>query len=96
LHGHSFVRLPDQGERNVLLPVLADAGIAPVFGGMFVVFLLLALITSIFWLWMLVDALMNEQGVDKVIWVLVILFLHILGALLYFFMRRGARSTRAT
>ena len=33
-------------------------------------------------------------GSTKIVWVLVILFTHILGALLYFFLARGNRGSR--
>jgi hypothetical protein len=47
----------------------------------------------LFWLWMLIDCLKNPalQGAEKIVWVLVIVFLHSLGALLYFFMGRSKR-----
>ncbi|HEY2826557.1 MAG TPA: PLD nuclease N-terminal domain-containing protein [Pirellulales bacterium] len=56
---------------------------APLFG-------LLGLLYLIFWLWMLIDCLKNPrlQGTEKLIWVLVIIFLHVLGPLLYFFIER--------
>jgi hypothetical protein len=43
-----------------------------------------------FWLWMLIHAIKNKGLTDteKIIWVLVILFLHVLGALIYFFVGR--------
>jgi hypothetical protein len=42
---------------------------------------------------MLIDALVNEPTPnDKILWFLVIFFLHIVGALIYFFVRRRARS----
>lgn len=46
-----------------------------------------------FWLWMLIDCLKHEksEGNDKLIWVLVIIFGHWLGALVYFFVRRAER-----
>ena len=52
---------------------------------------LLLILTTIFWLWMLIDCLQNRriQGVEKLVWVLVILFLHVLGAVLYFAIGRG-------
>jgi len=55
---------------------------------------ILVLILSAFWLWMLVDCLKNQalQGTDKIVWVLVIIFLFTLGALLYFFMGRSKRT----
>ncbi len=51
----------------------------------------------VFWIWMLVDCLTKEPdtGNTKVIWVLVIIFTHIIGAALYFFMRRSQRWAQA-
>lgn len=45
---------------------------------------------SIFWLWMLVHAILNKGlgDVEKIVWVLVVFFLHFLGAVLYFFLGR--------
>jgi Phospholipase_D-nuclease N-terminal len=57
------------------------------------VFWVLGLLATIFWLWMLIDALLNEPGTnEKILWFLVIFFLHILGALIYFFVRKQARG----
>jgi hypothetical protein len=47
-----------------------------------------------FWIWMLVEAIQNRglgQG-GKVAWVLAIVFLHLLGAILYFFLGRPKRK----
>ena len=46
-----------------------------------------------FWIWMLVDCATKEpdQGNDKVVWMLVIIFTHVLGALIYFLIRRPER-----
>jgi len=43
-----------------------------------------------FWIWMLIHAITNKGLADteKIIWVIVVLFLHVLGALLYFFIGR--------
>lgn len=48
-----------------------------------------------FWIWMLVDCAMKETsaGNDKLVWVLVILFTHWIGAVIYFFVRRPKRVT---
>ena len=52
----------------------------------------LALLASVFWLWMLIDALLNEPTTnEKILWVLVIVLLNLLGALIYFFVRRKSR-----
>ena len=39
----------------------------------------------VFWIWMLVDCIKNPRISDtqKVVWTLVIIFLHFLGALIY-------------
>jgi len=56
-------------------------------------FFLFALVATIFWIWMLVEAATKEsgQGNEKIIWILVILFTHWIGALIYFFARRPTR-----
>jgi hypothetical protein len=48
-----------------------------------------------FWIWMLVDCLLHEpaEGSDKIAWTVVIVVLQLLGALLYFFVRRPRRNT---
>jgi len=50
----------------------------------------LALLACIFWIWMLIHAITNRglDSIEKLIWVLVILFLHFLGGLIYFFVGR--------
>ena len=46
-----------------------------------------------FWIWMLIDCVTNEpsEGNDKIIWILIIVLTHGLGALIYFFVRRPER-----
>ena len=48
---------------------------------------------TIFWIWMLVDCATKEpgEGNDKIIWILVLIFTHFLGALIYYFVRRPER-----
>ena len=55
---------------------------------------LIGLVTSVFWIWMLVSAIQNRGLGDseKIAWVLLILFLHFLGALIYFLIGRQKRS----
>ncbi len=59
-------------------------------GGFFAV---IGLVTTAFWIWMLVDCAMNEpsEGNDKIIWILVIIFTHWIGALIYILARRPKR-----
>ncbi len=54
---------------------------------------LISLAGMIFWLWMLTDCASNEpsEGNDKLIWVLIILFVPLFGSLIYYFVRRPQR-----
>ena len=57
-------------------------------------FLLIAVVVGLaafaFWIWMLVHAITNKGLTDgeKIAWVLVVLFLHCLGGLIYFLIGR--------
>jgi len=43
-------------------------------------------VSSIFWVWVLIDCLEKDfkDGNEKIVWVLVVILLHVLGALLYY------------
>jgi len=63
--------------------------------GFLAVFIPLALALFVFWIWMLISAVQNKglsEG-EKIAWVLVIVFVHWLGALLYFFVGHPKRRT---
>ncbi len=55
----------------------------------------LILFLLFFWIWMLVSAIQNKGLTDgeKIGWVLGIVFFHLLGSLLYFFIGRPRRKT---
>jgi len=64
-------------------------------------FMLLApftIVLFVFWIWMLVHAITNPglRDIEKLIWVVVILFTHFIGALIYFFVGRPRRSQPIT
>jgi Phospholipase_D-nuclease N-terminal len=65
--------------------------------GLFLVLFLgtIGLLLFVFWIWMLIDAIQNKGLTDgeKVGWVLAVVFLHFIGALLYFFIGRPKRNT---
>jgi uncharacterized RDD family membrane protein YckC len=70
-----------------------------IFVGVFGILLILTMVlvavaAFVFWIWMLIDALRNKglSDTEKLVWVLVIVFLHFLGALIYFFVARSKRS----
>lgn len=49
--------------------------------------IVVGILLFVFWLWMLVDCLKRDfkKDYEKIVWVLVMIFLHILGALIYYF-----------
>jgi len=72
------------------------------FAGLGIIGVIIAILAFVFWVWMLVDAIMRtfKSDVEKVIWILVIIFLNLLGAIIYYFAVRlpGGRlaATRRT
>ncbi len=69
-----------------MYPVLAFGFGSPV--DLFVI--VLVLLPSIFWLMQLIDVLRRQfpEPNNKIIWVLVVLFTHFIGALIYYFVGR--------
>jgi hypothetical protein len=65
-----------------------------IFGLLFFLFWILILFGgTILWIWMLIECVTKEssEGNDKLVWLLVILFTHWIGALIYYFVRRPTR-----
>jgi phospholipase D-like protein len=56
-------------------------------------FFLFAVVGTIFWIWMLIDCVTKEtnEGSNRLIWVLIIIFTHWIGALIYLIVRRRQR-----
>ena len=50
----------------------------------------ITLLTTIFWVWMMLDCLFNKR--IKLVWFLFILFTHIVGAIIYFFVACSRRN----
>lgn len=52
-------------------------------------------VASAFWIWMIIDCATNDElkGNDKIVWILIVIFAHLLGALIYCFVARP-RKTR--
>jgi hypothetical protein len=69
-------------------------GVMSVFVLLVLLVAVLALAATAFWIWMLVDVLRRPDqqfaaaGQNKVLWVLVVAFGHLLGALIYLFVAR--------
>lgn len=53
----------------------------------------IAILSTLFWLWMIVDCATHESSdsSNKIVWLLIIIFTHLLGAILYYFIRRPER-----
>jgi thiol:disulfide interchange protein len=69
---------------QLIAVILADAG------GLLL--LPVGLLAFAFWIWMIVDCAKYEtEGTAKIVWLLVILLAGIIGAPLYFFVRKAPR-----
>jgi len=55
--------------------------------------ILIGILGTGFWVWMLIDCIKNEpsEGNDKLIWVIIIVFTHVLGAAIYYFTKHSMR-----
>lgn len=71
---------------------------AGVFGGLLamgILFWIIAIIATIFWLWMLVDVLASSKPTgEKLVWVIVMLVVPVLGSLIYLIVGRNSTSPR--
>ncbi len=70
--------------------------IGALFGGAFFLFMLaLGVLSTVFWIWMLIDCVQN-RGIDtteKIVWIVVIALMHFIGALIYFLAARPRGKT---
>lgn len=59
-------------------------------------FIGLAIAFTIFWIMMIIDCVQNEPstGNDKIVWLLLLIFTHGLGAMIYYFVRVRPRQSR--
>ena len=83
---------------NIVLLAQADNGAAAggFLGGVaafIAVFWVIAIAATIFWLWALVDVLTSHKDAnEKILWFLVVFFLHVIGAIIYLVVGRSPRS----
>jgi Phospholipase_D-nuclease N-terminal len=80
-----------------LLLLAQNTGVPEVVGGLFSMFLvlwILAIVATVFWVWMLIDALVNERTTEeKLLWFLVVFLLHFIGAIIYYVVRKSGRGS---
>jgi peptidoglycan/LPS O-acetylase OafA/YrhL len=46
---------------------------------------------TVFWIWMMIDCATKERDPDRLVWIIIVVLTHIIGALIYFFVRRPVR-----
>jgi|SRR3989304_8417547 len=68
----------------------AVAGVAAVFGGFFLIMMVVLVVLGIFTIWMFIDAIIRNDneypnGNGKIMWILLILFVGFIPAVIYFF-----------
>ncbi len=65
------------------------------FGGFEILFLIIGIFLLIFWVRMLVSAIQNKELTDseRIVWVLVIILLHLIGAVLYYCLKHQKGNT---
>ena len=66
----------------------------PFFGAFMVFWMFLGLFAVVFWIWMLIDCLQRKKFEDKLVWILVLIFLNILGAIFYYFLVKSKERKR--
>ena len=59
----------------------------------FLFFLVIGVGGTVLWVWMIIDCATNEptDGNEKLVWILIIVLTHWVGALIYFYLRRPQR-----
>ena len=64
-----------------------------IFGCFVIPFGILSLASTIFWVWMLIECATKEKTDEnrQLVWIVVIAVTHVIGALIYFFVRRPDR-----
>jgi len=64
------------------------------FGILWLLMIVLAIASLVIWVWALIDAIQNPalDGTTRIIWILVILFTHFLGAILYLAIARSGKT----
>lgn len=83
-HGPTFKSKPNK----TMITLLAFLGVAELV--LMLLFLPVSLALFAFWLWMLIHAIQNRglNDSERIVWVIVIVFVNLIGALIYFFVGR--------
>ncbi len=60
-----------------------------------VIFMVVAVLAIAFWIWMFVDVIKRQKGSKLFGWLIVVLFLGILGAIIYYFLGRQSAKPKS-
>ncbi len=87
----------EQGLEN--LQKLSESSVLPFLFGFGMIIMLglgiVSILLFVFWAWMLIDLLKRDfKGNDKIAWIIVLVFSHILGAILYYFLIFSKKKKR--
>lgn len=78
---------------DLILLAQEDAG-GLWFGGLFLIWVILAILGLVLWIWALVSAIQNPalDSTMRIVWVLVIVFTGFIGAIIYLLIGRNRRA----
>jgi hypothetical protein len=81
----------------ILLAQQVDNAPAILAGGFLLVWLVLGALALILWVWALIDAIQNPalSSTERIVWVVVIIFTNLIGAILYLLIGRGRGASGA-
>lgn len=56
----------------------------------------IGLLSTVFWIWMIIEVATKEpeNGNDKIVWILVVVLVGVIGAAVYYFVRRPERMKK--
>jgi Phospholipase_D-nuclease N-terminal len=65
-------------------------------GGLLIVIFLIGIAAFAFWIWMLIDVLQSSRPTnEKILWVILMVFLGVLGSLIYLVVARSSAAGRS-
>ncbi len=56
--------------------------------------LIVSILGTVLWIWMIIDAAKNEKNDDLLVWILILVFLQFIGAVVYYFVRKRPRDQK--
>jgi hypothetical protein len=97
-HGVRFAPYPgnntpgEEADMQEIVTETATDGILSGILGSMIIFWILSILATVFWIWMLIDVVTSSLGTnEKILWFLIFFFLHILGAVIYLAVGRPKR-----